>query len=175
MSQDYRLMDVIDTKEGILTVGPARKMLFSAQAYIYLVRSIYQHAPHAVKYLLYDVGYQTGLQYMSSLANLSVDMETLVRLGISTFTQAGYGHFELVEYDLDQRYIRIIGKNLFEASLSNEIGIYRTPRTVDHYSRGMFAGLFSKLLGEEVVCEEMRCEARGEEACEFVVMPFTNQ
>lgn len=50
--------------------------------------------------------------------------------------------------------------------------IYRTPRAVDHYSRGMFAGLMSGLLGMEVICEELRCEYRGDDACEFTILPF---
>jgi len=59
--------------------------------------------------------------------------------------------------------------------LSEEVKTNRTPRTVDHYSRGMFAGFFSQLLGQEVVCEEMACQAKGDDTCEFVIMPFMKE
>ncbi len=42
---------------------------------------------------------------------------------------------------------------------------------MDHYSRGMFAGFMSYLIGREVVCEEMPCEFRGDGACEVVILP----
>lgn len=172
LAEEHRLIDIISTKDGVLQVGSSRMILLSAKAYVYLVQSVYEHAPHATKFLLYNVGYRAGQEFMGSIHGMASDKADLMRYAVKTFEQAGYGDFELMEFDLQRPYVRIRGKNLFEASLAEEMGVYRSPRAVDHYSRGMFAGFFSQLLGQEVVCEEMECRARGDDACEFVIMPF---
>lgn len=147
-------------------------ILLSASGYTFLIRSIYDHAPHALRLILYEVGYSTGDELMSNLRGLSEDKGALMRYAVETFKQAGYGDFEIVEFDLEKPYVRIHGKNLFETSLMEEMGVYRGDRVVDNYSRGMFAGCFSQLLGTEVVCEELACQSRGEDSCEFVIMPY---
>jgi predicted hydrocarbon binding protein len=172
LAEQYSLMQGIKTEDGVLSIGSTRTILFSSKAFVFLAKSIYRHAPQAVKFLFYDAGYRTGEEFVSTLAQASDDKEELMQYAVEFFKQAGYGNFELAEFDLGRPYVRIVGTNLFEASLADEIGIFRTPRTVDHYSRGMFAGFFSQLLGIEVVCEEMSCQAKGDEVCTFVVMPF---
>lgn len=173
LAKGYNLLNMISSEDGKLMVGKARMILFSARGYVYLVRSIYRQSPQALKFILYDVGYQIGEELMSTLREMTSDLESLMIYAIETFKQAGYGDFELVEFDLQKPYMRVRGRNLFEASLAPETGVYRTPRTVDHWSRGMFAGFFSQMLGTEVVCEEMACQSKGDEASEFVIMPFT--
>ena len=39
----------------------------------------------------------------------------------------------------------------------------------------MFAGIFSRILGKEVVCEELECEYRNNPCCEFSVLAFGGQ
>lgn len=44
---------------------------------------------------------------------------------------------------------------------------------VCHFLRGILCGMFSRMLGSgELVCDEKACQAKGDEACEFVVHPM---
>lgn len=42
---------------------------------------------------------------------------------------------------------------------------------VDHFLRGVFAGLFSNAFGKPVDCVEIKCSASGAQNCEFVIRP----
>jgi len=44
-----------------------------------------------------------------------------------------------------------------------------------HFLRGFLAGFFSSMLGEDVEVREVRCEARGDSCCEFVVRTRGNR
>ncbi len=171
--EEYSLMDILQSKDGALRLGPARVVLMTEQAYIFLLRVLHEQAPQILKYAFYDMGYRAGEQVIEAVGGFETqDPEQLFRYCVETYRQAGYGEIEVVSVDFDKPEAMLRGRNLFEAGLVGEAGIYRTPRTADHYSRGMFAGFMSTLLGREVVCEEMACQFRGDEACEFVILPF---
>jgi predicted hydrocarbon binding protein len=169
---EYSLMETLKTENGLLTLGAARVILMTDQAYTFLLRVIHEHAPHVVKYAFYDMGYRTSEQLMDVLAQRAQQPEQIFRYFVETYKQSGYGDIEVVSFDIEKPEAVLRGTNLFEAKVAQEAGIYRSPRTVDHYSRGMFAGVMSALTGKEVVCEEMACEHRGDGYCEFVILPF---
>ncbi|MCL4532025.1 MAG: hypothetical protein M1582_02350, partial [Actinobacteria bacterium] len=97
-------------------------------------------APHALKYAFYDMGYRVGEELMGALAGAGVDPEAAFRRLVETYKRSGYGNLEVLEFDLSGPEARLAGTDLFEAAVARESGVYRTPRCVDHYSRGMFAG-----------------------------------
>jgi predicted hydrocarbon binding protein len=165
-------MNLLKTKDGVLSLGSVRSVLMTDQAYMFLLRVIHENAPHVVKYAFYDMGFRTGEQLMGTLQTQAQDPVQAFRYFVETFKQAGYGNIEVVSFDLSKPEATLRGTNLFESGLAKEAGIYRTPRAADHYSRGMLAGFISKLLGKEVICEEMACEYRGDAACEFVLLPL---
>ncbi len=109
---------------------------------------------------------------MGTLKRREENPQKAFRYFVETYRQAGYGDIEVVSFDLSKPEVTLRGRNLFESGLARQAEIFRSPRTIDHYSRGMFAGFMSVLAGREVVCEEMTCEFRGDDACEFVILPF---
>lgn len=157
---------------GILRASSGRAIAMTEQAYILLLQVIHEHAPHIIKYAFYDMGYRAGLELMASLGERAADPEAAFRHFVELFSESGYGQLEVLHFDLAAPEARLRGTNLFEAGLVGEADIYRTPRAVDHYSRGMFAGFMSELLQREVVCEELACQFRGDPACDFIVLPF---
>lgn len=169
---DYSLMESLESKNGALSLGPDRVVIMTEQAYSFLLQVMNEHAPHAMKYAFYDMGYRVGRQLIASLKQRSDDPERAFRYFVETYRQAGYGDIEVVKFDLANSEATLRGANLFESGLAREAGVHRSPRAVDHYSRGIFAGFMSDLIGREVVCEEMACEFRGDAACEFVILPF---
>lgn len=171
---DYSLLRELESEDGRLTLGTGRVILMTEQAYTFLLRVIHEHAPHVVKYAFYDMGYRVGEDLMRSLATRAENPEQAFRYFVETFRQAGYGNIQVESFDLAKPEAVLRGRNLFEAGLAAKADVYRSPRTVDHYSRGMLAGFMSALLGQRVVCEELACEYRGDEACEFVILPFAD-
>lgn len=159
------------SESGLLRVGAARAVLFSESAFVFLQRVIHEQMPELVKYGFYEMGFRAGID-LSKEAGNSRDPEAAFRQSVVAYRAAGYGDIEVVSCNLEKPEIRLRGRNLFESSAARQSGIYRSRRAVDHYSRGMFAGLASQLLGREVICEEMKCQFRGEDACEFTVVPF---
>lgn len=157
---------------GVLDLRGSRAIVMTEQAYILLLRILHEHAPHIMKYAFYDMGYRAGIDIMASLEIPEGDAEEAFRQYVQQYMQAGYGAVEVTHFELTTPEVRLRGHNLFEAGLAPAAGIYRSPRVVDHYSRGMFAGFTSELLKREVVCEEIACEFRGDPSCEFVVLPF---
>lgn len=168
----YNIEEVLKSQDGVLTVAGARAVVFTAGAFTDIVRVLHEHSPHVLKYALYDMGYRTGESLVESL---SVDYESpkkaFVNL-VETYKQSGYGDIEVKEFDPEEPRARIVGTNLFESGLAADSGVFRTPRAADFYSRGMFAGFMSKLFGKEIICEELKCQFRGDDKCEFVVMPL---
>lgn len=160
------------TIEGVLTIGTARAVAMSEVAYVFLMRVLHEHAPHVIRYAFYDMGYQVGQRLMADLQVGDGDPEASFRRLVESYRRWGYGNLEVLHFDLSLPEARLAGTNLFETSVASKSDIFRTPRCVDHYSRGMFAGFMSSLLNREVVCEETACQFRGDPSCEFVVLPF---
>ncbi len=162
----------VQGREGVLTIGTARAVVMTETAYVFLMKILHEHAPHVIKYAFYDMGYQVGKQLMEALQVGNGDPEEAFRGLVENYKLAGYGNLEVVHFDLSLPEARLAGSNLFETGVATKSGVYRTPRCVDHYSRGMFAGFMSSLLDTEVVCEELECQFREDPKCLFVILPF---
>ncbi len=171
-TDEQSIDDLISSREGVLTVGSARAVVMTEGAYVFLMKVLQEHAPHAIKYAFYDMGYRVGQELMQTLAERADEPEASFSYLVQAYRQSGYGDLRVEQFDLSKPEARLAGSDLFESNVARKAGTYRTPRCVDHYSRGMFAGFLSNLLGKEVVCEEIACQYRGDERCEFVVMPF---
>ena len=169
---EYALEPLMKSENGRFTLGPVRAVVTTQAAYVFMMEVLHEHAPHALKYAFYDMGYRVGEDLMSAIPVSGRDPEEAFRHLVETYKQAGYGKLEVLEFDLNRPEARLVGTDLFETAVAGESGVYRTPRCVDHYSRGMFAGFMSNLLGREVVCEEIACQYRGDARCEFLILPF---
>lgn len=167
----HRLEDTLQLSEGEIRVGQARAILLTESAFVYLQRVIHEQMPELVKYGFYEMGFRAGID-LSKRSPGDRGKEESFRSAVAAYRQSGYGDMEVVSYDLEKPEIRLRGHNLLESSAARQSGVYPTPRAVDHYSRGLFAGLASQLLGKEVICEEMTCEFRGDPSCEFTLLPF---
>ncbi|MGE5620009.1 MAG: V4R domain-containing protein [Sphingomonadaceae bacterium] len=167
-----RSEESIRSLEGTLTVESVRSVAMTEAAYVFLMRVLHEHAPHVIRYAFYDMGFRVGEQLMAAYPVGVAGPERAFRQLVDNYKLMGYGDLEVVHFDLREPEARLTGTNLFETAVAIRSGVYRTPRCVDHYSRGMFAGFLSKLLDREVVCEEVACQFRGDERCEFVVLPF---
>lgn len=166
------IQEMLSSRDGILTIGQGRAVVVTEASYVFLMKVIQEHAPHILKYAFYDMGYRVGQELMGAVQERAENPEAAFRRLVEIYEQSGYGNLEVSLFDLDQPEARLLGVDLFETSVARKADIFRSPRCVCHYSRGIFSGFLSNLLGREVVCEELSCQFRGEERCEFVVLPF---
>ena len=164
-------MAAMSSANGVLRVGSVRAMVMTESAFGFIQRVMYEQMPEFMVYGFYEMGYRAGIDLSETIRGAGAAEEAF-RAFVENYRQFGYGDIEVVEFDFSKPEALLRGRNLIEANLARTSGIFRTPRTVDHYSRGMFAGLFSKLLGKEVICEELACQYRGDPACEFSVLGF---
>jgi len=112
-----------------------------------------------VKYGFYEMGCRAGIDVAETTRKLGSNEEEAFRHSVETYRQADYDDIQVVQFDPAKPEALLRGHKLLESAAANKSGIYRTPRAVDHHDRGMFAGLFSQLLGREVIRE-------------FVVLPL---
>ncbi len=77
------------------------------------------------------------------------------------------GKFELVEFDANEGIVRARMQNVFIASYYKQKGI-KTKEPVCHLIAGVCAGALKEIIGKDVEIREVKCEARGDEYCEFV-------
>lgn len=166
------LTDRLVAERGVLRMGAARGMIMTESAFVFLQQVIHEQMPEFFNYGFYEMGYRAGLDLSASAQRAGAAPEEAFRDLVEAYRQSGYGDIQVVNFDLVKPEARLRGTDLLESTAARKSGVFRSPRAVDHYSRGTFAGLVSQLLGQEVICEELRCQYRGDEACEFVVMPF---
>jgi len=69
----------------------------------------------------------------------------------------------------DNTYIVAISKTPFAEEFLLEYGKQRT--SIDYYIVGCLEAIFSGILGKPMICEEVKCYAKGDDCCEFVVKP----
>lgn len=84
-------------------------------------------------------------------------------------TGRGYGRFEVVDATPEPPMTTFTIQN---SILVEGYGPAKTP--ICHYFAGYVAGLLKALLGRDIHCEEVACEAMGRDACEFRVAPLEN-
>lgn len=119
----------------------------------------------AGKVFLYHLGVKFGedlYEYYRKYVSSGKDMLTLIPFLAKA---VGWGVIEEIKPLLFGRYRVKIYDNIEceTCKPSNEM--------CGHFSRGMLAGLLSKIAGREMVVEEVKCIARGDPYCEFIAKP----
>jgi predicted hydrocarbon binding protein len=135
--------------------------------------SIKEHAPHALKHVLYDAGFRSALNLARKTRVDYPNIEECSQLLLEVIKNDGLGNAELISFNQSEGRARIICYDSFQVSVTNEYGnLYRSPQVTCDLLRGIFAAYFSVLLDREVICEEMSCQSVKGSYCEFLTMPL---
>lgn len=81
------------------------------------------------------------------------------------FTASGWGGINFS--DIDRQNSRAI-VTVSDSPVGNMLH-GKSKAEVDHFLRGVFAGIFSSHFRKDVDCAELKCIALGERECEFVI------
>jgi predicted hydrocarbon binding protein len=167
----------IVTREGhVLKIAGRRAILFPQETYASLLMSVKEHAPHALKHVLYDAGYQSGFYLARKTSALYPNLEECLQLLLEEIKNEGLGRLELVSFDLSRSRARIRCYDSFQVAVADEYGrLYRTRQVICDLLRGFFAAYLSVLLEKEIICEEMSCQSVTGNYCEFLALPLPQE
>ncbi|MCL6558769.1 MAG: 4-vinyl reductase [Firmicutes bacterium] len=169
-----RPKEEIVTRDGhILKIAGRRAVLLPQETYASLIMSVREHAPHALKHVLYDAGYQSGLSLARKTRALYPKPEECLQLLLEEIKNEGLGNVELVSFNLPRARARIRCYGSFQVAAADEYGnLYRTSKVICDLLRGVFAAYLSVLFDKEIICEEMSCQSMGGNYCEFHALPL---
>ena len=163
-----------EEQSGFLNFGGARMALLDIESGFWALRRqlealIGERLTHSV---LQQAGANGGASFAQSFyRQAGKEKSGIFTACIKAYQTAGCGQFEIIRWEWPLGRIQIRGSNAFEAWM------YRQKNDKPHspicsYSAGVFVG-FVNLLGnrQDVVCIERTCEARGDDACLFELLP----
>lgn len=166
--------EIVNRDGHVLKIAGRRAFLLSQQTFASLLMSIKEHAPHALKHVLYDAGYRSGSSLALKSKSLYPEPVECLNVLLDEIKNIGLGNVELIFFNQTQGRAKFRCYDSFQAAIAAEYGpLYRTPQVNCDFLRGLFAAFVSIVLEEEIICEEMDCQSIGEgNYCEFLAMPL---
>jgi len=166
-----RIKQILSRHGDNLCVAGERAIVLSTHAFGILVKTIYDYAPHLLDRVLYESTYYSSLvEYEKVKSYFNNPRETVEHL-LNVVQRLGNIRYEIAEFDnLNKRaVIKAYGSYMAEIFVNNELST--SPKTSCASGRGRLAAYFTKAWDEDMVCEEMKCEAFGDDYCEFILLP----
>lgn len=160
------------TKDGDnISIAGERAIVLSTNAYGVLMKTIYDYAPHLLDHVLYESTYYSSLVEYDKIANYYENEREVIEHLLNTIARLGNIRYEIIEFDSHNKraVIRGYGSYMAEIFKNNKLSV--SPRTSCASAKGRLASYFTKAWGEEIVCEELTCEAFGDDYCEFILLP----
>jgi len=113
--------------------------------------------------LLYEVGKKAAMQWINRFNNeWSLKDKKFIEAVQNFYAERGWGKFSAEEDNKNGLVIRV------ESSFITR-GYGNSDVPVCHFLRGYNAGLAQVLKGDEIGAEEVKCAAKGDDCCEFVM------
>ena len=78
------------------------------------------------------------------------------------------GNSEITHDSHNPVFVRVVMDNTFESAYYVDENI-KTSEPVCHFMTGIVAGAYMALHGKEVIAREVKCRAKGDKYCEFIV------
>lgn len=124
--------------------------------------------------VLQQVGANGGASFASSFTTLGKDsdrQDVAFAECLQAYQQAGFGQFEIVQQTWPIGRLTVRGRDTFEAWMMEENGI-QAQSPACSYTAGVLVGFINVVSNRrDVVCIEHRCQAKGDEFCEFELLP----
>jgi PAS domain S-box-containing protein len=167
----------VDASSGRISLGSNRCVMLDTAAFGNMRRELMDNLGWEVtRGLLERVGYQSGRRTANQLKKHYSwpSVEEWLRAGMRLYSLEGMARASLERFELDRARgrLQVTGEWLdsFEAEQhlqQNGIG----GRTVCWSLEGYASGYASECFGEDVVCLETHCRAKGDSTCRFEIKP----
>ncbi len=113
--------------------------------------------------LLYEAGKKAGIRWINRFGReWGLKDKEFIEAVQNFYAELGWGSFSVEEDNKNELVVRI--ENSFTAR-----GYGKSEKPVCHFLRGYNAGLAEVLKGKHIDAEEVRCAAKGDACCEFVM------
>lgn len=163
-----------EEQSGVLNFGGARIAFMDIEAGFWGLRRQIEAliGERLTNSVLQQAGTNGGASFAQSFAQQAGRNKSKAFTAcIKAYQTAGFGQFTISKFEWPLGHILISATNAFEAWMYREKN--DNPDTpICSYTAGVFVG-FVNVLGnrQDVVCIEHACEARGDEACLFELLP----
>lgn len=164
---------LLRVRRGEVWTAEERVVFFPVRGYQMMLNEIHRASPDLLRHIVYRSGFVLGQSIAEQVRELYPDPHDRLFVLLEDLSRGGYGAFELLELDLDGGGAQIRGRDLFEASIAGGLDWARTPRCVDVYCSGRLAGYLTAIFGRTTACEEVLCQARGDDRCLFALSAET--
>lgn len=160
------------TKDGDnICIAGERAIVLSTNGFGILMKTIYDYAPHLLEHVLFESNYYSSLvQYDNIAQYYQNDRDRMDHL-LSTVARLGNIRYEIIEFDEENKRAVVRGYGSYMAEIFKNNKLFTSPKTSCASGRGRLTAYFTKTWGEEIVCEELKCEAFGDDYCEFILLP----
>jgi len=150
---------------GALTYRDVRYLLIRPETIVAFQKSIENYGSTVAQEALFQGGYSGG--YLSTkkyreVQNLS-DIETISFM-MTMGAEIGWGNFQLIKYDFENRNLQIRVKN---SAFAEAYG--QSSKGVCHLISGVLSGLATVLFACSCTTSETHCLAKGDKDCIFHV------
>jgi len=154
-----------DPDSGALTYGEVRYLLIRPETIVGFQKNIEKHSRAGAQEALFQGGYRGG--YLSAkkykeIQKLS-DRDTIIFM-MSMGAEIGWGNFQIIEYDFENRKLKVRVKNSAFAAAYGESTL-----GVCHLISGVLSGLATVLFKQDYMATETECLAKGDTHCVFHV------
>lgn len=154
-------MAILDVESGFWSIRRQVEALIGTQ----LSNSVLQQA-----------GANGGASFATSFGRMeeSPGQELLFASCLQAYQAAGFGQFEISYAQWPIGRVTVRGRNAFEAWVTCQHGI-QTEGPVCAYTAGVLVGFVNAVSARrDVVCIEHKCQAAGDEFCEFELLPISD-
>lgn len=154
---------VYDPVCGALTYKDVRYVVIRPETIVGFQKTIEKQGRKGAQDAMFQGGYQGG--YLSAkkfkeMQNLSDD-ET-IKFMMTMGAEIGWGHFQLIDYDVESRKLQIKVENSAFAKAYGD-----ATEGVCHLINGVLSGLATVLFGRNCMGSESKCLAKGDRHCVF--------
>ena len=160
-----------DSANANVTVSGVPIILMSKSTFGVLHKELISVLGRNAEGVLYHAGYEAGkkgFKLMKQWWNFET-REEIISAYAQQFSRFGWLNLENVEVNDQKNVVTIITKNSFEARKYGG----QSDKPVCHYIRGFLCGFAETAFGmESMRCDEVRCQGRGDDVCEFVLTPM---
>lgn len=162
-----------DPRRGTVRISGERYVVMRPEILVNIQKQLEQTVGASTKGFLYLAGEKSAEERLHIIRTFvpNIDMtknfdEDTKRIN-DVVAITGWGRYDVLAYDRRSGVIRVALKN---SPIAEAYG--PSSRPVCHLIAGWLAGVGRRLIGRDLLCEEIVCKAQGRARCEFELNPM---
>lgn len=151
-----------------LTIFGRRAIILRREVYEGLLTGIREQFGSLGEQMLYYEGFRAGFagydMYMELAKGEKLRLPEILQVMAVIL---GWGTIREIKIDYERKRAFVSGQNSFECELG-----YGSPTPYSQFIRGVLAGVFTRFFEVGMEAKEVKCVAKGDPYCEFVISPM---